>query len=79
MHKKHGKYGKHSAIDKHDAQAGRYVIQRASETLCEWWTSTGWSENDKNAIRFVDEPDVGKETGDESAKAQLLVSSNIVD
>lgn len=62
----------HAAIDNYDTHVGRYVIQRASETLCEWWTSTGWSENDKDAIRFVHEPDVSKETGDESANAQLL-------
>jgi hypothetical protein len=49
-----------------------YVIQRASETVCEWWTGFGWSERPEDARRYAAEPDVSHETGDESAKAQPL-------
>jgi len=50
----------------------RYVIQRASESRCEWWTGTGWSEDETDALRYVDEPHAGAETGDESATAQVV-------
>ncbi len=49
-----------------------YVIQRTSETVCEWWTGTGWSENEDDALRYPTEPDVSLETLDESAKAQKI-------
>ncbi len=49
-----------------------YVIQRASETLCEWWTGSGWSEHPENARHYDVKPDASVETGDESAKAEPL-------
>jgi hypothetical protein len=51
------------------SQAGEFVIQRTSETRCEWWTESGWTENEEIAARFTEEPHAGEVTGDESAKA----------
>jgi len=52
-----------------------YVIQRASETRCEWWTGSDWSEDDNQALQYDVKPNVGEETGDESATAEPLSSS----
>jgi hypothetical protein len=54
-----------------------FVIQRASETLCEWWTGFGWSEQPEDARRYSEEPNVSQETGDESAKAQPLTQDEV--
>lgn len=64
-------------LSEKDVATKEYVIQRASETLCEWWTGRGWSENSDDAMRYDHQPDVSKVTGDESATAELLASSNI--
>ena len=56
--------------------AGDYVIQRASETLCEWWTGSEWTEHWGQARRFAVEPDAANETGDESAKAKKREDAN---
>lgn len=50
----------------------RYVIQRASESRCEWWTGTSWSEDETDALRYADQPHAGEETGDESAVVQAV-------
>ena len=54
-----------------------YVIQRASETVCEWWTGSRWTENWDKARRYSAEPDAGTETGDESAKVQRCENANV--
>ncbi|MDB5385259.1 MAG: hypothetical protein JWM11_905 [Planctomycetaceae bacterium] len=51
---------------------GKYVIRRASESRCEWWTGTGWTEDDTQAKRYVDEPRAEDITEDENATAQLI-------
>jgi hypothetical protein len=58
--------------DNSGEQLSRYVIQRASESRCEWWTGTGWSEDETDALRYADKPHAGDETGDESATTQLV-------
>lgn len=52
-----------------------YIIQRASETKCEWWTGTRWTEDDTRAKLYGDKPDAAAETQDESATAEDLESS----
>ena len=47
-----------------------YVIQRTSEAKNEWWTGSGWSRNEQDAVHFDVEPHAGEETGDESATVQ---------
>jgi hypothetical protein len=49
---------------------GRFVIQRASESRCEWWTGSGWSDDETKAARYDEEPDPGSETADESATVE---------
>jgi hypothetical protein len=49
----------------------KYVIQRASESRCEWWTGNGWTEDENDARRYDEEPDVSQETGDESATVEI--------
>jgi hypothetical protein len=51
---------------------GRYVIRRTSESRWEWWTGSGWSEDEKDARRYADEPHAGEVTGDEDAKVAEL-------
>ncbi len=53
-------------------RAAKYVIQRESESRCEWWTGTGWSEDETVAVRYTDELHAGEEAGDESATAQVI-------
>jgi CheY-like chemotaxis protein len=48
---------------------GDFVIQRTSETVRDWWTGSGWSEQLNEAQRYPSKPDAGVEAGDESAKA----------
>jgi hypothetical protein len=59
-------------IDNREKRGTRYVIQRASESHCEWWTGNGWSEDEARARQYDDEPHAGNETGDESATTQVL-------
>jgi hypothetical protein len=59
-------------VENRERHAAKYVIQRASESRCEWWTGTGWSEDETGALRFADEPHAAEETGDESATAQVI-------
>jgi hypothetical protein len=59
-------------VDNTGERTAQYVIQRASESLCEWWTGTGWSEDEDQAVRYDDKPHANAETGDESATAQML-------
>ena len=49
-----------------------FVIQRASESRLEWWTGSGWSENELEAKRYVTTPYPNEETGDESAAVAPL-------
>jgi hypothetical protein len=35
----------------------------------EWWTGTGWSEDETEACWFADEPDAPQITQDENARA----------
>jgi hypothetical protein len=49
-----------------------YVIQRASESRCEWWTGRGWSGNESEALHFPDKPSPSAVTGDESADVELV-------
>lgn len=56
------------------ARAAKYVIPRASESRCEWWTGAGRSEDETEALRYADEPHAGNETGDESATAQVAAA-----
>jgi len=57
-----------------DMRSPVYVIQRESESRCEWWTGSNWSEDKDAALRFSTEPSPGEVTGDEAAKAELLES-----
>ena len=59
-------------VENRERHAAKYVIHRASESRCEWWTGTSGSEDEKVALRYIDEPHAGKETGDESATAQVI-------
>lgn len=52
----------------------KYVVQRASESRCEWWTDAGWSEDKTDALRYADKPNAGDETGKESTTAQVVES-----
>jgi hypothetical protein len=54
-------------VDNSGTNGAEYVIQRASESRCEWWTGAGWSEDETDALRYAGEPHPGGETGDESA------------
>lgn len=47
----------------------RFVIERTSEYLREWWTGSGWSKSDRDAEWFEHEPDAPRETDDEEARA----------
>src|SRR5207244_2767469 len=51
---------------------GPYVIQRASESRCEWWTGSRWSGDASKARRYVDEPNPSAETGDEAADVESI-------
>ncbi len=53
-------------------RAGKYVIQRGSESRLEWWTGNGWSENEEEALHYAEEPHPNEETGDESASVATL-------
>lgn len=55
----------------------KYVIQRSSETLCEWWTGTEWSQDWSRAACYDEKPDTSIETGSESAKAMLVKDANV--
>jgi hypothetical protein len=46
----------------------RFVIERSSEFLREWWTGRGWSEQGSEARWFEHEPDAPGETDDEEAR-----------
>jgi hypothetical protein len=59
-------------IDNTEKRATKYVIQRASESHCEWWTGDGWSDEETDARQYAHEPHAGNETGDESATTQVL-------
>jgi len=59
-------------VDNTEKRVAKYVIQRASESRCEWWTGIDWSEDTADALRYTDEPHAGNETGDESATAKVL-------
>src|SRR5260221_13354803 len=50
-----------------DDQPQKFVIQRASESKSEWWTGSGWSEDEADALFFDVEPMANSVTGDESA------------
>lgn len=55
----------------------KYVIQRSSETLCEWWTGTEWSEDWSRAACYDTKPDASVETGSESASVKLVENANV--
>jgi hypothetical protein len=58
---------------RHAANArGAFIIQRASESRCEWWTGSRWSADIAKAQRYADEPNASAETGDESADAAAI-------
>ncbi len=48
----------------------QFVIQRASESKSEWWTGSGWSEFEADAVVYDLEPMANEVTGDESATVQ---------
>ena len=54
-----------------------YIIQRASESRCEWWTGTGWTEDQSRARRYSDKPNAPEVTEDESATAELETESAV--
>lgn len=53
-------------------EAGKYIIQWASESRLEWWTGNRWSENEAEAVRYATEPHPNEETGDESASVAMF-------
>jgi hypothetical protein len=65
--------------DREEAPGARYVIQRASESCCEWWTGTGWTQDDRQAMRYIDEPRAEDITGEENATAQLISAAQFVE
>jgi hypothetical protein len=63
-------------VDKSDKPTVNFVIQRTSESRCEFWTGNGWSEDEKDAARYPHKPDVSVETLDESAKVIRIGEEN---
>lgn len=55
----------------------RYVIERSSEFLREWWTGREWTEDNLQAHWYVREPDGPRETGDEEAHAVYYRSGTV--
>ena len=53
---------------------GKFVIKRASESRCEFWTGSGWTENEAAARQYTAEPSAGEESGDESAVVELIAN-----
>ena len=64
-------------VQQHKPDASEYVIQRSSETVCEWWTGTRWTENWDEAMFYAREPDASVETGCESAKTKRVSEANV--
>jgi hypothetical protein len=46
----------------------RYVIERSSESLREWWTGTRWAEDRAQVKWYQSQPDASKESQDEEAR-----------
>jgi hypothetical protein len=59
------------------AQSQRYVIERSSESLREWWTGKRWTENYAQAKWYEIEPDASQESHDEEARACFYPSGEI--
>lgn len=55
----------------------RFVIERTSEFLREWWTGSGWSKYDRDARWYENEPDGPGETGDEEARPVCYPSGTV--
>lgn len=55
-------------------ESNKFVIERASESRLEWWTGSGWTENEVEAKRYGLAPHPNEETGDESAAVAHLDS-----
>ena len=59
------------------AHQRRYVIERSSECLRDWWTGTGWSENADDAKWFENEPRGPFEADDEDAHIVFYASGTV--
>lgn len=55
----------------------RFVIERSSEYLREWWTGSDWSEDYARARWFEHEPDGPRVTDDEEAHAVCYASGKV--
>ncbi len=55
----------------------RFVIERSSEFLREWWTGSDWSDDCAKAQWFVHEPDGPRVTADEGAHAVCYPSGAV--
>ncbi len=55
----------------------RFVIERSSEFLREWWTGSEWSEAAETAHWYKHEPDGPRITGDEGAHAVCYPSGEV--
>lgn len=55
----------------------RFVIERSSEFLREWWTENGWSKECSDAKWYEHEPDGPGESGDEGAHAVCYPSGEV--
>ncbi len=55
----------------------RYVIERTSESKREWWTGSGWSEDDHRAQWFECKPDACREADDENAHVVEYTSGTV--
>lgn len=62
----------YSSQPQSDNSEPKYVIQRSSETVREWWTGSGWSDDFNHALQYPNKPDASVETMDEMAKALTL-------
>ena len=60
-----------------DADRPRYVIERSSEFLREWWTGTKWTEDAGAARWYRHEPDAPGETEDEGSHAVFYRSGTV--
>lgn len=55
----------------------RYVIERSSECLREWWTGTDWSDDYTTAKWYENKPDAGHESEDEEARPCYYPSGQV--
>jgi hypothetical protein len=55
----------------------RYVIERSSEFVREWWTGQRWTEDYAEAKWYQGEPDASKESDEEEARSCFYPSGEV--